>query len=92
MIFTHQKTLIYESNDQTAIGRQCGRNSEDTDELVPTIPQGTDTDGTEAEHEGAATPHREMDSRQVLHRSGNVVTRLATFFCVFIVRYAAISV
>ena len=59
---------------------------------MPTIPQGTDTDGTEAGHEGAATPHREMDSRQVLYRSGNVVTRLATFFCVFIVRYAAISV
>jgi hypothetical protein len=33
-----------------------------------------------------------MDSRQVLHRSGNVVTLLATFFCVFIVRYSALSV
>ena len=68
----------------------CGRDGADAVQLVQTIPQGTDTDGTEAWHEGAATAHCEMDSRQVLHRSGNVVTLLATFF--FILRYSALSV
>ena len=70
----------------------CRRDGADAVQLVQTIPQGTGTDGTEAWHEGAATAHCEMDSRQVLHRSGNVVTLLATFFCVFILRYSAISV
>ncbi len=58
----------------------CGRDGADAVQLVQTIPQGIGTDGTEAWHEGTATAHCEMDSRQVLHRSGNVVTLLATFF------------
>ena len=84
--------IVYESNDETTIGRQGGRDGEDADELVPTIPHGTGADGTEAGHEGDAAAHCEMDSRQVLHRFGNVVTRLATFFRDFIVHYAALSV
>ena len=70
----------------------CGRDGTDVVQLVQTTPQGIGTDGTEARYEGAATAHREMDSRQVLHRSGNVVTLLATFFFVFILRYYALSV
>ncbi len=80
MIFTHQKTLIYESNDQTATGPVRGRNGADALQLAQAVSQRTLTDGTEAQHEGAATPHREMDSRAILHRSGNVATRLDLFF------------
>ena len=58
----------------------CRGDGTDAIQLVQTLPQGTGTNGIEAKHEGTATPHREMDSRQVLHRSGNVVTWLATFF------------
>ena len=88
MIFTHQKTLIYESNDQTTTGPVCRRNGADAFQLAQAVPQRTLTDGTEAQHEGAATPHREMDSRAFLHRSGNVVTRLATFFRLYSALYA----
>ena len=70
----------------------CGRDGADAVQLVQTVPQGIGAVGTEARHEGAAAAHREMDSRQVLHRLGNVVTLLATFFCVFILRYSALSV
>lgn len=70
----------------------CRGDGTDTIQLVQTLPQGTGANWIEARHEGAATPYCEVDSRQVLHRSGNVVTLLTTFFCVFILRYSAISV
>ena len=68
----------------------CGRDGADAVQLVQTIPQGTGTDGTEAWHEGTATAHCEMDSRQVLHRFGNVVTLLATFFCLYLAVFCVI--
>ena len=58
----------------------CRGDGTNTIQLVQTLPQGTGADGIEAKHEGVATSHCEMDSRQVLHRFGNVVTLLATFF------------
>ena len=53
--------------------------------LIPpaAVPR-TVADGPEAEHENIASQHRKMDSRQVLHRFGNVATRLATSIYVFI--------
>ena len=68
----------------------CGCDGADAIQLVQTIPQRTGTDGTEAWHEGAATAHCEMDSRQVLHRSGNVVTLLATFFFLYLALFCVI--
>jgi len=58
----HKKMeLFYESNDKTTTGRLRRCVGKDADELVPTLPEGTGTDGNDSGHEGASATHREVD-------------------------------
>ena len=68
----NKNRIAYESNVETTIGRCCGCQGEDADELVQALYEGVGSNGDAAQRQGAAPERRRVYRTETLHRRGRV--------------------